>query len=248
MATTTEVTIEDRLKQLYALQTIDSNIDKLQILKGELPMEVKDLEDEIVGLDTRVSKLEGAIQDLETEKTNHLNKIKEAEILAERYKKKMDEVKNNREFEALTKELEYQELDIKLSTKKIKTSESNIEIKNESLTNAQEKVAEKKNDLEAKKVELEKIKEKTDKEEIKLNKKADKQRKVIEDRLLRAYDKVRAAYRNGLAVATVERDSCGGCFNKIPPQIQLEIGMRKKIIACEHCGRVLVDSSLTDKK
>ena len=248
MATTTEITIEDRLKQLYALQTIDSDIDKLQILKGELPMEVKDLEDEIAGLDTRVGKLEGAIEDLETEKTNHVNKIKEAEILAERYKKKMDEVKNNREFEALTKELEYQELDIKLSTKKIKTAESNIDIKKESLTNAQEKLAEKKNDLEAKKVELEKIKEKTDKEEIKLNKKADKQRKVIEDRLLRAYDKVRAAYRNGLAVATVERDSCGGCFNKIPPQIQLEIGMRKKIIACEHCGRVLVDSSLTEKK
>ena len=248
MATTTEITIEDRLKQLYALQSIDSDIDKLQILKGELPMEVKDLEDEIAGLDTRVGKLEGAIQDLENEKTNHLNKIKEAEILAERYKKKMDEVKNNREFEALTKELEYQELEIKLSTKKIKTAESNIEIKKESLTNAQEKLAEKKNDLEAKKVELEKIKEKTDKEEIKLNKKADKQRKVIEDRLLRAYDKVRAAYRNGLAVATVERDSCGGCFNKIPPQIQLEIGMRKKIIACEHCGRVLVDSSLTAKK
>ena len=248
MATTTEITIEDRLKQLYALQSIDSDIDKLQILKGELPMEVKDLEDEIAGLDTRVGKLEGAIQDLENEKTNHVNKIKEAEILAERYKKKMDEVKNNREFEALTKELEYQELEIKLSTKKIKTAESNIEIKKESLTNAQEKLAEKKNDLEAKKVELEKIKEKTDKEEIKLNKKADKQRKVIEDRLLRAYDKVRAAYRNGLAVATVERDSCGGCFNKIPPQIQLEIGMRKKIIACEHCGRVLVDSSLTAKK
>ena len=192
MATTTEITIEDRLKQLYALQTIDSDIDKLQILKGELPMEVKDLEDEIAGLDTRVGKLEGAIEDLETEKTNHVNKIKEAEILAERYKKKMDEVKNNREFEALTKELEYQELDIKLSTKKIKTAESNIDIKKESLTNAQEKLAEKKNDLEAKKVELEKIKEKTDKEEIKLNKKADKQRKVIEDRLLRAYDKVRA--------------------------------------------------------
>lgn len=248
MATTTEITIEDRLKQLYALQAIDSDIDKLQILKGELPMEVKDLEDEIAGLGIRVGKLEGAIQDLETEKTNHLNKIKEAEILAERYKKKMDEVKNNREFEALTKELEFQELDIKLSTKKIKTAEANIEMKKESLTNAQEKWEEKKQDLEAKKVELEKIKEKTDKEEIKLNKKADKQRKVIEDRLLRAYDKVRAAYRNGLAVATVERDSCGGCFNKIPPQIQLEIGMRKKIIACEHCGRVLVDSSLSDKK
>ena len=181
------------------------------------------------------------------DKTNHENKIKEAEILSERYKKKMDEVKNNREFEALTKELEFQELDIKLSTKKIKATEVNIELKNESLGNAQEKLATKITDLEAKKVELEKIKEKTDKEEIKLNKKADKQRKAIEDRHLKSYDKVRKAYRNGLAVATVQRDSCGGCFNKVPPQIQLEIGMRKKIIACEHCGRVLVDGTLVEK-
>ncbi len=248
MATTTDITIEEKLKQLFALQVIDSQIDQLQVLKGELPMEVNDLEDEIAGLGIRVGKLEAAIQDLEVEKTNHNNKIKEAEILSERYKKKMDEVKNNREFEALTKELEFQELDIKLSTKKIKGTEANIEIKKESLVNAQEKWEAKKEDLGSKKVELEKIKEKTDKEEIKLNKKADKQRKVIEDRLLKAYDKVRTSYRNGIAVATVERDSCGGCFNKIPPQVQLEIGMRKKIIACEHCGRVLVDGTLTEKK
>jgi predicted nucleic acid-binding Zn-ribbon protein len=247
MATKTDITIEEKLKQLYALQVIDSQIDQVQVLKGELPMEVNDLEDEIAGLGKRVSKLEGAINDLNVEKTNHENKIKEAEILSERYKKKMDEVKNNREFEALTKELEFQELDIKLSTKKIKATEANIEIKKESLTNAQEKLATKVTDLEAKKVELEKIKEKTDKEEIKLNKKADKQRKAIEERHLKAYDKVRKAYRNGLAVATVQRDSCGGCFNKVPPQIQLEIGMRKKIIACEHCGRVLVDGSLVEK-
>jgi len=247
MATTAEITIEDKLKQLYTLQSIDSEIDKIQILKGELPMEVNDLEDEIAGLGIRVGKLESAIQDLDVEKTNHLNKIKEAEILSERYKKKMDEVKNNREFEALTKELEFQELDIKLSTKKIKATDANIELKKESLENAKSNWTAKKEDLDTKKVELEKIKEKTDKEEIKLNKKADKQRKVIEDRLLKAYDKVRSTYRNGLAVATVERDSCGGCFNKIPPQVQLEIGMRKKIIACEHCGRVLVDSSMSEK-
>jgi len=247
MATTAELTIEEKLKHLYALQLIDSEIDKLQILKGELPMEVNDLEDEIAGLGIRVGKLESALQDLDVEKTNHLNKIKEAEILSERYKKKMDEVKNNREFEALTKELEFQELDIKLSTKKIKATDANIELKKESLENATTNWNSKKEDLDNKKVELEKIKEKTDKEEIKLNKKSDKARKVIEDRLLKAYDKVRSTYRNGLAVATVERDSCGGCFNKIPPQVQLEIGMRKKIIACEHCGRVLVDSSMSEK-
>ena len=164
MAAKTESTIEEKLKQLYALQAIDSNIDQVQVLKGELPMEVNDLEDEIAGLGIRVGKLESAINDLEVEKTNHLNKIKEAEMLAERYKKKMDEVKNNREFEALTKELEYQELDIKLSNKKIRTADSNMEIKNESLANAKEKWEAKKNDLETKKVELDKIKEKTDKD------------------------------------------------------------------------------------
>lgn len=242
----TESTVAEKLKQLYELQLIDSEIDEIAILKGELPMEVRDLEDEIVGLETRVQRLQNNVTDIEGEISRHHANIKEAEALIERYEKQMDNVKNNREYDALQKELELQRLEIQLSEKKIRETTVIKTNKQETLNAANERLEAKKADLEVKKVELEKIIEKTDADEQKLMKKSDKARKKVEDRLLKAYDRVRTSYRNGLAVVTVSRNSCGGCFNKIPPQVQLEIGMRKKVIACEHCGRVLVDDNILE--
>ncbi len=240
----TEQTVSEKLKQLYQLQLIDSEIDQIEVLKGELPMEVRDLEDEIAGLETRINRLQGSVNDFQDNIKQHKANIKEAQALIERYEKQMDNVKNNREYDALSKELELQRLEIQLSEKKIKEIGNHIANKEETLNAANERFVQKQADLDVKKVELEKIITKTEKEEDKLVRKSTKARKAIEDRLLKAYDKIRTAYRNGLAVVTVERDSCGGCFNKIPPQVQLEIGMHKKVIACEHCGRVLVDENI----
>lgn len=239
-----ELTIGEKLQALFDLQQIDSKIDDIQILKGELPMEVQDLEDELEGLTTRVTNLENSTKEYEEEANRHKMNGKQAETLIEKYNAQQDNVKNNREYDALMKEIELQRLEIQLSEKKVKASTAMIEEKSELLNHAREAKEKKEKDLELKKVELEKIIKDTDKAESTLRKRSDKARKKIEDRLLRAYDKIRGAYRNGLAVATVERNSCGGCFNKIPPQIQLEIGQHKKIIACEHCGRILVDPAI----
>jgi len=241
---TLELSIAEKLKQLYQLQLIDSQIDQIAILKGELPMEVSDLEDEIIGLETRVNKLAANLEDLEGEVSRHTGNLKEAEALIERYEKQTDNVKNDREYNALQKELEIQKLEIQLSEKKSGEIKGIIANKEETLKATQERFDQKKKDLDIKKVELEKIIEKTVKDTEKLIKKSDRAKKKIDERLLKAYLKVRTAYRNGLGVVTVERDSCGGCFNQIPPQVQLEIGMRKKVIACEHCGRVLVDNNI----
>ena len=242
----TELSVAEKLKQLYDLQLIDSEIDEISVLKGELPMEVRDLEDEIVGLETRVGRLENNVADIEHEVSRHTANIKEAEALIERYEKQMDNVKNNREYDALQKELELQRLEIQLSEKKTRETSSIKAGKLETLNAAKERLEGKKGDLKIKQVELEKIIEKTESDEQKLIKKSEKARKKIEPRLLKAYDRVRKNYRNGLAVVPVSRDSCGGCFNKIPPQVQLEIGLRKKILACEHCGRVLVDDNIME--
>ncbi len=239
-----EQTIAEKLTDLYELQMIDSQLDEIEVLKGELPVEVSDLEDEIVGIDTRINKLQETIKGLETEISNHNGNIKDAQALILKYNKQLDDVKNNREYEALTKEIELQDLEIKLSEKRINETKHIIESKKELLAETEARKEKKGKDLELKKDELEKIIAKTEKDEAKLVKQTEKARKKIEDRLLNAYDKVRKNYRNGLAVVTVERDACGGCFNQIPPQMQLEIALCKKIIACEHCGRVLVDSSL----
>ncbi len=241
-----DLSVAEKLRNLSNLQLIDSEIDEIEILKGELPMEVKDLEDDIAGLETRISRLEKNLSDLEGEISRHQNNIKESEALIERYTRQLDNVKNNREYEALTKEQEMQKLEIQLSDKKIKEARYDLTQKEELLTQTKERTEIKQKDLETKKVELAKIIEKTEKEEVKLRKESEKARKVIEDRLLKAYDKIRKTYRNGLAVVQVERDSCGGCYNKIPPQLQLEIGLRKKIIVCEHCGRVLVDDDILE--
>jgi len=243
MAKTTN-SVEERLKDLFDLQTIDSKIDEIKILKGALPIEVKDLEDEIVGLNTRISKLSDALAETDNKISKHNENIKTAETLIERYNKQLDDVKNNREFEALTKEIELQSLEIQLSQKRIKEAEEDKEKKAEQKAKTVA-IAESKNaDLDQKKEELEKIIEKTEKEEKKLLNKSKKGRENIEARLLKAYDKTRKAYRNGLAVVTYRRGSCGGCFNRIPPQMQIEIGMRKEILACEHCGRVLIDHEI----
>ncbi len=244
MATKKDVTVEQKLRALFLLQQVDCKIDEIAILKGELPMEVRDLEDEIIGLQTRVTNLEKGVQGYADEITGHHNKIQEAENLILRYEKQLEEVKNNREYEALMKELELQKLDIKLSEKKIRGIKHTMTDKERILETAKANVAKKEKVLEEKKVELEQIIGETEKEEVKLLKKSEKAEKDIEERLIKGYKKIRKAYRNGLAVVTVERNSCGGCFNRIPPQMQLEIAQRKKVIVCEHCGRVLVDENI----
>jgi len=236
-----EITVAEKLKTLYQLQLIDAQIGEIEVLKGELPMEVSDLEDDIVGLETRLEKTVNNVKELQATMARYVGNIKEAEALKIKYKTQLDNVKNNREYEALTKELEMQDLDIQLAEKRIKQSKMDIAKQEESQANTEERLNKKKTDLEAKQVELNEIISKTENEENALRTESNAAREHIEERLIKAYDKIRSSYRNGLAVVTVQRDSCGGCFNKIPPQVQLEISMRKKIIACEHCGRILVD-------
>lgn len=236
-----EITVAEKLKTLYQLQLIDAQIGEIEVLKGELPMEVSDLEDDIIGLETRLEKTVNSVKELQAIVTRFATNIKEAEALKVKYKTQLDNVKNNREYEALTKELEMQDLDVQLAEKRIKQARIDVAKQEESQANTEERLAKKKADLAAKQVELNEIISKTENEERSLRAESDAAREHIEERLIKAYDKIRTSYRNGLAVVTVQRDSCGGCFNKIPPQVQLEISMRKKIVACEHCGRILVD-------
>jgi uncharacterized protein len=244
MAVAKDQSVAEKLKLMYELQLVDSELDQIQILKGELPIEVSDLEDEIEGLQTRSAKIGSQLKESEAEVAKHNNNIKESEANIARYTKQLDNVKNNREYEALTKEIESQNLEIQLSQKRIREHQVIVQQKQETLTATDQRLALKRKDLDNKKVELAQIIEKTEKEEEKLNKRIEKARKKIEERLLRAYDKTRRSYRNGLAIVTIERDACGGCFNKTPPQVNLEVGLRKKIIACEHCGRILVDNDI----
>jgi len=239
-----EASVAEKLKSLWNLQQIDSQLDEIQILKGELPMEVSDLEDEIAGLDTRVKKLRAILKESEQEISKMQSMAKEAEANIKKYQKQLDEVRNDREYEALQKEIELAKLDIQLSEKKVREAKAGLESKKDGLSVAEAKMEAKQKELEAKKIELQGIIEKTEEEEKRLRSRSEKARQGIEERLLNAYDKTRRTYRNGLSVVTVERNSCGGCFNNVPPQVQLEIGLHKKIIACEHCGRILVDASI----
>jgi predicted nucleic acid-binding Zn-ribbon protein len=241
-----EVSIERRLIALYSLQQIDSQIDKIRIIRGELPLEVQDLEDEIVGLETRIDNYKQEITSLE-----HLVKekelaIKECESLIKRYEEQQKNVRNNREYDSLSKEIEFQTLEIQLAEKRIKEYKSDLEAKKSEIKNSQQVLDERKNDLEAKKAELEDIVAETEKEEKTLQEQSLKHQKYIEDRLLKAYKRIRKNARNGLAVVQIERDACGGCFSSIPPQRQLDIRMHKKIIVCEYCGRILVDDSILE--
>lgn len=244
MAAIKDQNISESLKALYALQQVDSKLSEINILRGELPVEVSDLEDEITGLNTRIQKLKDNVSEIDQEIAKHNANIKESEALIVKYEKQLDNVKNNREFDALTKEIELQRLEIQLSQKKIREATTLRETRLESLQGVENKLTQRNKDLENKKVELQKIIEKTEKDEAKLQKESEKARKSIDERYLLSYDKIRKAYRNGQAVVSVNRGACGGCFNRIPPQLQIEIGVMKKIIACEHCGRVLVDESI----
>ena len=236
-----DTSIEEALRNLYRLQKIDSKVDEIQILKGELPMEVKDLEDELAGLKTRITKIEDDLAQVEANITNRKNTIKESESLIKKYQKQQNNVKNNREFDALSKEIEMQKLEIQLNEKRIREAEVETAQRTEQIDLAKKAIKDKEKNLKIKREELERIIEETDAEEKTLQKKSKDQASKIEDRLLQAYHRIRSSYRNGLAVVTVNRDACGGCYNAIPPQTQMEIRQHKKIIICEHCGRVLVD-------
>ena len=236
-----EATIEQKLKALYELQTIHSEIDKIRIVRGELPMEVADLEDDVAGLETRIHKIKEEINELEDEIVNRKNTMKQAAAAIKKYEEQQNNVKNNREYEALSKEIEIQGLDIQVSEKKIKEYTFEIGSKTRVLEVAEASLVERHKDLDLKKSELDVITKETEKEEDAAMKKAAKAEKLIEERLLIAYERLRTNAKNGLAVVTVSRDSCSGCFNKIPPQRQSDIRQGKKIIVCEHCGRILVD-------
>lgn len=239
-------TVEDKLKALYILQQVDSNIDKIRTVRGELPMEVTDLEDEIAGLETRIINLEGELVNADETGLKHKQAIKDSQALIKKYETQQNKVKNNREYEALIKEIEYQTLEIQLSEKRIKENKYDIQNKKTVLDSSREVLEQKKQELETKKTELNSIIEETKKEEAVLQKTSTEAAKLIEERLFQAYKKVRDNARNGLAVVAIQRDSCGGCFNKIPPQRQLDIRQHKKVIVCEHCGRILVDSKIVE--
>lgn len=242
-----ETPIVEKLKALYHLQKIDSKIDEIRILKGELPMEVKDLEDEIAGLKTRVEKFEEEIKDIETNIANRKNAIKECEALIKKYQKQQSNVKNNREYDALSKEIELQKLEIQLNEKKIKDAQELIKSKTEIFEQSEKLIKQKEKELKTKKADLEKIIEETEAEEKALQKKAAEAATKIEERLLTAYHRIRKNYKNGLAVVTVVRNSCGGCYHAFPPQLILEIRQHKKITLCEHCGRILVGENIENE-
>lgn len=242
-----EQTVEQKLKALYELQNIHTKIDRIRQVRGELPMEVADLEDDVLGLETRIQKIKGDLDELDDSIVMRKNAIKDSQAAIKRYETQLKEVKNNREYDALNKEIEIQGLDIQVAEKKIKEFGFDITAKNETYDAAEVQLESRKKDLEIKKSELEVITSETEKEESGLQKKAEKAEKAIEDRLLIAYKRLRKNSVNGLAVVTIDRDACSGCFNQIPPQRQLDIRQRKKVIVCEHCGRILVDEALTQE-
>ena len=244
----TDLSVEEKLKTLYQLQTTLSSIDEKRAMRGELPLEVQDLEDEIAGLDTRIEKIQNEIKDYQSAITMKKGEINEAQSYVDRYQKQLDEVKNNREYDTLTKEIEFQTLEIQLCEKKIKEALVRIDERNRDMEQA---VALKDDRLVAladKKSELDEIMQETREEEEKLKAKAKEYETKIEDRLLTSFKRIRKNARNGLGIVYVQRDACGGCFNKIPPQRQLDIKMHKKIIVCEYCGRIMIDPELAGVK
>ena len=243
-----EQTVEQKLKALYELQNIHTKIDKIRQVRGELPMEVSDLEDEVAGLETRINKIKSELDDLEDAIVTRKNLIRDAQAATKKYESQLNDVKNNREYDAISKEIEIQGLDIQVSEKKIKEFGFEITNKTAVYEKAMADLEDRKKDLEAKKAELENITAETQKEEDELNAKANAAAESIEERLLVAYSRLRQNAKNGLAVVTIQRDSCSGCFNQIPPQRQMDIRQHKKVIVCEHCGRILVDEALAGEK
>lgn len=240
-----EKTVEQKLQALWNLQTIHTQIDKIHQVRGELPIEVADLEDEVAGLETRIEKIRIDLDASEDSIVNRKNLIKDAQAAIKKYETQLNEVKNNREYDAIAKEIEIQGLEIQVLEKKIRETEFEISNKTSKYEKAQEDLKERQKDLAAKREELNNITGETEKDEKVLLSKAEKAEKKIDERLLIAYNRLRKNAKNGLAVVTIDRDSCSGCFNQIPPQRQLDIRQRKKIIVCEHCGRILVDEEFT---
>ncbi len=246
MATVKDFSVEEKLTAVLTLQKIDSKIDEIKTLKGELPMEVKDLEDEIEGLQTRIQNIDSEINSINNFIEAKNNAKKEAQALIKKYEKQQDNVKNSREFEAISKEMEMQELEVKLNEKHVKDAGFELKDRTAARLKTEDKIKEVEESLRIKKAELEKIIGETEKEERVLSEKSEAAKEKVDPRLLSAYERIRTSYRNGLAVVPILRDSCGGCFNVIPPQRQSEIRQHKKIIVCEHCGRILVDTDLND--
>lgn len=244
----TDLTVEEKLKALYQLQTTLSAIDEKRALRGELPLEVQDLEDDIAGLTTRIEKIQTDIEQFDRAIDQKQHEIEEAQASVERYKKQLEMVSNNREYDTLSKEIEFQELEIELCSKKIREAQQTINERLNDLHKAEDQKADREKGLVMKRSELESIMAETREEEENLKEKAFELEKKIEPRLLQSFKRIRNGARNGLGIVYVQRDACGGCFNKIPPQRQLDIKMHKKIIVCEYCGRILIDPELAGVK
>ncbi len=242
-----DLAVEKRLVALYTLQIVDSEIDKIQIIRGELPQAVQDLEDEIAGLNTRIENFTTEIKETEAANKARLNEIEEHNEQIKKYQKQQDNVRNNREFESLNKEIEFQNLEIQLCERKNKEGKAHISELKQHIEAAKVLLENRQKDLEAKREELTSIIAETEKDEERLRAKSKEQEQYIDERYLTAYKRIRGAARNGLAVVQIDRDSCGGCFSNIPPQRQMEIKMHKKVIVCENCGRILVDDDIAAK-
>lgn len=239
-----ELSIEDKLRMLYELQKLHSEVDKIQTLRGELPKEVQDLEDELAGLETRISNYKSEIDGYNEAINVKNNEIKEAENKIKKYQKDQEKVRNNREFEAINKEIEYQELEIELYNKRINEYKIKLAEKEKAIQKAEDVQADRRKDLDHKRGELDAIIEETQKDETELYDKIAELEAANEERLVKAYKRIRKSFRNGLGIVPVKRGACGGCFNRIPPQRELDVQSHKKVIVCEHCGRILVDERI----
>lgn len=242
-----DLAIERRLVALYTLQLVDSEIDKIKIIRGELPQAIQDLEDEIAGLQTRVENFNAQIAEQNQNTAKRNSEIAEHQAAIAKYEKQQDNVRNNREFEAINKEIEFQNLEIQLCERKNRDSAAKIHELEQHIDAANLLIQGRSSDLAAKKEELDSIIEETRKDETRLLEKSAEMEQYIDERYLIGYKRIRKSARNGLAVVTIDRDACGGCFSKIPPQRQSEIKMHKKVIVCEHCGRILVDDDIAQK-
>ena len=245
---TTTGSVENQLKALHQLQVIDTKVDKIRIIRGELPLEIEDLEDLIAGLNTRLEKFETELDAINENIVANKNTISLATDAIKKYEIQLKEIKNNREFTSLTKEVEYQNLEIQLAEKKVAQNAANVLHKTEIINACKEQITEREEELKLKSAELNEIISETEKEEKILMANSAKAEKVIDERLSTAYKRIRSKVVNGLAVVSVEREACGGCFSKIPPQRQLDIQMHKKVIVCEHCGRIMVDANIFEEQ
>ena len=244
----TDLSVEEKLQTLYQLQTTLSAIDEKRALRGELPLEVQDLEDEIEGLNIRIAKIENEIEEFQNAVAQKKGEIEQAQESVERYKRQLDDVKNNREYDTLTKEIEFQSLEIELCNKKIREALAKVDDKKRELAHTHDMMDDRQSALKEKKNELDEIMQETREEEEKLKLIAKELETKIEPRLLSSFKRIRKNARNGLGIVYVQRDACGGCFNKIPPQRQLDIKMHKKVIVCEYCGRIMIDPELAGVK